>query len=1149
MTRVSRLGPALWRLPTVIVIVALLLWAIVASAEEPVQKAPPAPPVAPITASPPPDLRPFLGKPVTRVDAVLDDETWNDIPAPKLSSAPVGQPFSPALARHVLALGLDVGLFARGRVSVLADGAGVKLLVHLVPRKVIKTLHIDFHGARVDRDEVLGAAGLVVGGELIARDLPEAKVRAETVLRQHGYPEAVVGFTLREMDDPAGVVVMVDIVPGTPARISRRAMYVFGVDAAEVEATTSSYAIDAHDRLDDARLAAADTQLVTRLRARGYHRATVRHDVVTGAEGAVLRVRVDTGPRFATRYEGNDTFDSDALDAALALEDEADRSPGHLVQKLKTFYLARGFLDVEVTLEARGADVPNAKLAYLVFHVREQRRVTVVSRAYPCVKEATLHGLTGDTPSSPKAIGDVIDAFLEDDLPGAAIAYDPDPVVLDDLLNGPNAALRGGRAVPLDLDPDAVFVGETYERAVLHVQELFRNAGFLHALVGPVQVIRRRCDPHAPPGQCRPLAPPHPPSDACTYDGANLPLEDTRIDAQLTCVPDRAHGVECERRVSLRIPVKLGPRAVLYDMGFRGARSIEERKLAIAASLVLGSEVSSLALEDARRKVLDAYREEGFAYADVKVSLEESLDHTHARATFDIVEGDQVIVENVLIRGNDVTADGVIRRRLALVVGQPYRASLVRKTQTQVATLNVFSTVNVSLDNAYLPQPKKTVVITVVEQVSQYLETRPGLSTGEGIRLGIEYGDRNLLGDAIGFAFRAQLSYLPDFLILDPVVKANFDTLGNPGLAKRLAGRLTGTFTFPDIGLGPLIRASTDAVGVRDLERDFYLTKGAVILNLYYRPFRQLQFSISPDVELNDVGLFQNLSLNDYIQSQGGNPELSALLRVPQGTSYALAQRFSVTWDRRDNAFNARSGTLFTSGVEHIDWYSIASPSCAVDPSVCNATEGHAFRFTETFAGYIPISKTVRIAGEIRFGVNVQTSGDSSTYPDRLFFMGGADSMRGWLQDTFVPQEYADQLQLAANQTQLSVRRLNRRTAWGALQGVQTPSPFTIADVGLRGGNMMVNPRLELRFPIREPLESVIFGDAGNLWLDPLDPFRNPSDFTLDYAAGTGLRLQTPIGPIAIDYGINLSRLFSSYANPRRTYEDFGAFDFSIGLF
>ena len=157
--------------------------------------------------------------------------------------------------------------------------------------------------------------------------------------------------------------------------------------------------------------------------------------------------------------------------------------------------------------------------------------------------------------------------------------------------------------------------------------------------------------------------------------------------------------------------------------------------------------------------------------------------------------------------------------------------------------------------------------------------------------------------------------------------------------------------------------------------------------------------------------------------------------------------------------------------------------------------------------------------------------------------------MRGWLQDTFVPQEYADQLQLAANATQVSIQHIGRRAAWGSLQGVKTATPFTIADVGLRGGNLMVNPRLELRVPIKEPLETVVFGEAGNLWLDPLDPFRHPSDITLAYSAGTGLRLQTPIGPIAIDYGINLSRLFSSPENPRRQYEDFGALQFAIGLF
>ena len=1107
-----------------------------------------APSVPTASVGPAPDLTPFLGKPIASAEAVLDDSTWDDIPAPRIVSVHAGEPFTPAVARQALDEGLRGGLFGRGRVSVARDGAGVKLTVHLVPRKVVKTLRVDFHGAHVEHEEALFAAGLTLGGELIAKDLPDSKARAETVFRQHGYPLANVTFTLREMDDPAGVVVLMDVTPGAPARVSRRAFYVTGAEPADVEPLTSSYRVDAHDRLDDAVMATADTQMTNRLRGKGYHRATVRHEIATDKRGATLRVLIDTGPRLVARYDGNDTVDKDALDNALGLEDEADRSTGHLLQKLKAFYLARGFLDAEVTLETRG-DVPQAKVVYLVFHIIEQKRVAVVARAYPCLKLEAILSLKGDAPSSPKAIGDVIDAFLEDELPGNDYVVDPNPNGLDAVLNGPDDALRGGRAVPLDLDPDAVFVAETYDRAVLHVQELFRNEGFLHAEVGPVQVMRRRCDPRSPPGVCRALPQPHAPSNACAYDATNLPVQDSRLDSQLTCVPDRAHGVACERHLGLRIPVKLGPRTTLYDLGFKGVRSIDEKKLAQAASLSLGTFVSSLAVEDARRKVLGAYREEGFAYADVKVSLDESLDRTRAKAMFDVVEGEQVIVDRVIIHGNEVTAEAVIKRRYALVPGQPYRASLVRKTQQQVATLNVFSTVNVALEDAYLPQAHKNVVVTVVEQVSQYVEPRIGLSTGEGIRVALEYGHRNILGDAIGFAFRAQLNYLPDFLILDPQVKTNFDTLGNPGLDKRLAGRLTGTFTFPDIGLGPLIRASTDAIGVRDLERDFYLTKGAVILNLYYRPFRQLQFSLSPDVELNNVGLFQAGSLNQYIQSVGGNPELSALLRVPQGTSYALAQRFVVTWDRRDNAFDAHRGTLFVSGVEHIDWTSIASDSCAVDPSVCNATDGHAFRFTETFAGYIPITKTVRLAGEVRLGLNVQTTGGSSTYPDRLFFLGGADSMRGWLQDTFVPQEYANQLQLAANPTQVSIKNLHPRTPFGALQGVQSPTPFRIADVGLRGGNLMLNPRLELRVPIREPLETVIFGDAGNLWLDPLDPIRNPSDIVLAYSAGTGLRLQTPIGPIAVDYGVNLSRLFSSPTNPRRTYEDFGAFHFAIGLF
>ena len=47
----------------------------------------------------------------------------------------------------------------------------------------------------------------------------------------------------------------------------------------------------------------------------------------------------------------------------------------------------------------------------------------------------------------------------------------------------------------------------------------------------------------------------------------------------------------------------------------------------------------------------------------------------------------------------------------------------------------------------------------------------PGFSSGEGFRGAFEYGYKNLAGYAIGFSLRAQISYLPDFLVTDPVIQ------------------------------------------------------------------------------------------------------------------------------------------------------------------------------------------------------------------------------------------------------------------------------------------------------------------------------------------------------------------------------------------
>jgi outer membrane protein insertion porin family len=62
-------------------------------------------------------------------------------------------------------------------------------------------------------------------------------------------------------------------------------------------------------------------------------------------------------------------------------------------------------------------------------------------------------------------------------------------------------------------------------------------------------------------------------------------------------------------------------------------------------------------------------------------------------------------------------------------------------------------------------------------------------------------------------------------------------------------------------------------------------------------------------------------------------------------------------------------------------------------------------------------------------------------------------------------------------------------------------------------GNKMFTATVEYRYPIANKVEGVFFTDAGNAW---------DGTYTLNglrYSVGTGLRVNTPLGPIRLDYG------------------------------
>jgi outer membrane protein assembly factor BamA len=599
--------------------------------------------------------------------------------------------------------------------------------------------------------------------------------------------------------------------------------------------------------------------------------------------------------------------------------------------------------------------------------------------------------------------------------------------------------------------------------------------------------------------------------------------------------------------VLLVIPIKLGPRTELYGLEFEGNRTLLESELAQAAELELGSACSQVELERARRRVLDAYADAGFAYAAVDANFEFSRDHSRARARFTLSEGEQVRVADIVIRGAHRTNERLLLSRVALVRGQPYRQSEVRTTEERLAALGVFSTVSVGLEDPSVPAREKVVVITVQEQPAQYLDESAGVSTGEGVRGSFEYGHRNLAGEAIQLRLRVHLGYLPNFLILEPDVRAKYESLG---VGDRLERRLTASLEFPDIGLGPLFRLGVDLVDERHNARDYGLTKDAGILTLIFRPTRRVSAQFGVSLERNIAEIFgaaeQQQSIDTYVQE---HPSLavSRLFRVPQGTTRVFAQRLGATWDGTDNALTPTRGNLLSATVEHVNALPIGEPERSASDLECTlpvavgsscsrdwfaAVKSDFLRISTHWSGYLTLNQAGLVwAAELRWGRNVQLKvnqdyAESRTYPDRLFFLGGMDSIRGFLQDSLIPEDIARQL-------------------------LDPSSGLTVDRVLIRGGDLFINPRTELRIPLGSGVHTALFVDAGNLWTQPSD-VDLMSLTRLRYAVGTGLRIATPVGPLVFDYGFNLARVLDRLdpsRKNRRYWEDLGAFHFSLRTF
>ncbi|MCZ6676715.1 MAG: BamA/TamA family outer membrane protein, partial [Candidatus Poribacteria bacterium] len=102
------------------------------------------------------------------------------------------------------------------------------------------------------------------------------------------------------------------------------------------------------------------------------------------------------------------------------------------------------------------------------------------------------------------------------------------------------------------------------------------------------------------------------------------------------------------------------------------------------------------------------------------------------------------------------------------------------------------------------------------------------------------------------------------------------------------------------------------------------------------------------------------------------------------------------------------------------------------------------------------------------------------------------------------------------------------------VRGYKERSLGPVDESGNHRGDVLLILNTELRFPIYKFIGGVLFFDVGNVW----DKLSAIDESPLYSAVGLGVRVDTPLGPARLDFGIPFRKGFDDFDAPsRRRFE------------
>ena len=532
-------------------------------------------------------------------------------------------------------------------------------------------------------------------------------------------------------------------------------------------------------------------------------------------------------------------------------------------------------------------------------------------------------------------------------------------------------------------------------------------------------------------------------------------------------------------RVSLNVAE--GIRSVIGSVSFGGNTAIDTDTLRKAITTAIGQPYFEPQITADADKLALLYLNLGYQEISVLPAPNAIGDGSSVDLVFTIHEGPQILVDHVLLVGNDRTGRETILREVQLQSGQPLSQQQEDETRRRLTELGLFRRVDISYLQLPGEQRHRDVVITVEEAPVTTIGFGGGLEGGKRLVLS-EAGDaveefqlaprgffevsrRNLFGKDRSINLFTRVSFRPQGISASPDAPSEGEGYGfNEYLTRVTYGerRILGTESDATISGGV-------EQGVRS---SFDFNRRGASATITRRLGRRL--AVSGRYGIDHTRL---LNIKSTFAAQ---PEIDRLF--PQVRLSSVSS--SLVRDTRNDSIEPNAGSLIDADAE------LAARRIGSQVGFIKTfLQGFTYRQLPGPRNFVAVfgARVGLAAGFPRIVVRDDLSGtivvDDLPASER-FYAGGDTTVRGFALDRLGTPETID------------------------------PAGFP------KGGQGLAVLNAELRIPVRGVLGMVAFVDAGNVF-----PTVDEMDIgDLRASVDVGMRYRSPVGPIRVDLGLKLDR-------------------------